>query len=827
MIFTIVGAPPDCVLTASLIQPTRLHRGEGKAYTYKLFLDAAHALLRTPRPPVDEDGAPWPQRHRGRLGFVVPSGLYSDDGARSLRDLFLSRCRWEWLFGLENRDTVFPIHRSYKFNPVVIEKGGATATIRTAFMRRDVDDWARAEDLATPYTLAQVRRFSPKNLALLEIQSRRDLEILEKIYANAVPLGYDGPDSWQLRFAQGDFNMTSDSHLFPPRARWEEKGYRPDEYSRWLRGKWRPIAELWEQLALGLDPSRPQPAAIELEDWLFDDDADPDRRRAEACFTHGHWLKPGDVARTEWRSLCAQPPYDGVPVPRASLPPGVVLSRDGAAWIAEDEIGDIAVPLYQGIMIQQFLPSARGWLSGTGLRAKWDYSDVGNLRWNPQYLMATEDTKDAGAGFQTKIGYRRIARTTDERSFIAALLPSLPCGDAVFLLHIEKGATADAAHVAQAIAVLNGLAFDWVVRNRLGGTNLSWHVLAECPLPRATGVFGAGSYSIIAHLVGRLNLFPNLFAPATASRRAGTPDALHPGERLRLRAMTDAVACAAFGLDAADLRHVLRDCDLPTNAVAPRSSAATSLDPRGFWRVDRDKPPELRHTVLTLVAFHDLQAHIDAAAGNRERGIEAFLTQKDGEGWMLPETLRLVDYGLGHDERAREPQPVAGRLGPRFYDWQLAQSADESRRECHLHARNLLGEHGYAVRVVDLIAQRTTDGEDYRGLLTDPFTHDLTGDDGYVTVLAEIRARDILYEGAYWSMVADLRRAGHLRDDGYARLLDQLHARELLDSDAYRRRGGRAMPATDVGMPAQRVAETGPGGQPELFPTRRQRKLFE
>jgi len=30
-----------------------------------------------------------------------------------------------------------------------------------------------------------------------------------------------------------------------------------------------------------------------------------------------------------------------------------------------------------------------------------------------------------------------------------------------------------------------------------------------------------------------------------------------------------------------------------------------------------------------------------------------------------------------------------------LYDWQLAQSAEESWRECHLHACNLLGEAGY------------------------------------------------------------------------------------------------------------------------------------
>ena len=73
-----------------------------------------------------------------------------------------------------------------------------------------------------------------------------------------------------------------------------------------------------------------------------------------------------------------------------------------------------------------------------------------------------------------------------------------------------------------------------------------------------------------------------------------------------------------------------------------------------FWRVDREKAPELRHTVLTLIAFQDLQAHI-ASAGNQRLGIKAFLTQNAGAGWQLPETLRLADYGLGHDDRAQHP----------------------------------------------------------------------------------------------------------------------------------------------------------------------------
>ena len=77
---------------------------------------------------------------------------------------------------------------------------------------------------------------------------------------------------------------------------------------------------------------------------------------------------------------------------------------------------------------------------------------------------------------------------------------------------------------------------------------------------------------------------------------------------------------------------------------------------------------------------------------------------------MLPETLRLANYGLGHDERAKEHQPVANRLGPRFYDWQLDQDAEESWRECHLHARNLLGEAGYRQLLADIEAEKRGDG---------------------------------------------------------------------------------------------------------------------
>ena len=174
-----------------------VYRGEGKAYTYKLFLEQSHALCDA----------------NGRMGIIVPSGLYSDKGGSALRTLFLDHCRWEWLFSIENRDKIFPIHRSYKFNPIIVEKNGVTEAISTAFMQRKLEDWEYAENFATPYTRTQVERFSPKSRAILEIRSQRDLEILEKIYADAVLLSDDGPNGSCIRYSQGDINLTSDSQL--------------------------------------------------------------------------------------------------------------------------------------------------------------------------------------------------------------------------------------------------------------------------------------------------------------------------------------------------------------------------------------------------------------------------------------------------------------------------------------------------------------------------------------------------------------------------------------------------------------------------------------
>ena len=274
---------------------------------------------------------------------------------------------------------------------------------------------------------------------------------------------------------------------------------------------------------------------------------------------------------------------------------------------------------------------------------------------------------------RSKIGFLSVGSGTNARSFYCALLPDLPCGNSVGTL--RTGSEADTLLNLQ--WQLSSFLFDYVLRLRLVGLNLNYFVVEECPAHRGRG------RQALTDLVANLSLSSKLSSP---ERIATQPNptarslrwSLAEAERTRVKAILDAIAIAHAGLDTGDAAHLLAECDLPKG----RSSGS---NPKGLWRIEKDKEPELRQTVLTLVALQDMDGSSDT-----------LLPGYYDEGWILPETLRLADYGLGQDDRAQQSQLVACPLGPRFIDWQLAQGSKEAWQECHLHARNLLGDQEYA-----------------------------------------------------------------------------------------------------------------------------------
>jgi very-short-patch-repair endonuclease len=74
------------------------------------------------------------------------------------------------------------------------------------------------------------------------------------------------------------------------------------------------------------------------------------------------------------------------------------------------------------------------------------------------------------------IGYRRVARVTDGRSFISVLMPFVGVGDSIFLIITDK----KLPHVLT--ANLNTFPFDYVARQKVGGTNISFFIVKQLPV---------------------------------------------------------------------------------------------------------------------------------------------------------------------------------------------------------------------------------------------------------------------------------------------------------------------------------------------------------
>jgi hypothetical protein len=201
-----------------------LHQGSADLNTYKMFLEQSHALMRP----------------KGRMGMIVPSGIYTDKGTASLRELFLDHCDWQWLFGFENREKVFDIDSRFKFCPIVLQKGGVTQAIRAAFMHKNVDDWAHAERFVLAYPRERWWNFPPTPRRFWRSEVSRTCKCCKRSMPTAscwvIKVNVVGASSFAT-----EFHMTNDSKLFPPRPKWEEKGYQPGEYGQWLKGPWQPF----------------------------------------------------------------------------------------------------------------------------------------------------------------------------------------------------------------------------------------------------------------------------------------------------------------------------------------------------------------------------------------------------------------------------------------------------------------------------------------------------------------------------------------------------------------------------------------------------------
>lgn len=177
---------------------------------FKFFLERAYHVLKP----------------GGRLGYLVPSALYNNEGCTGLRHLLLDEMQVERFYGFENRQKLFSIDSRYKFVCLVAKKQAppGDADFHATFMRHDVDELLSGPPSGVEVLVrrSELERLSPGTLAFLEYCSERDRQLVLTMYGllpGHTPrplLGDKGPGTWNVRFYR-EFDMTNDRDLWTRR----------------------------------------------------------------------------------------------------------------------------------------------------------------------------------------------------------------------------------------------------------------------------------------------------------------------------------------------------------------------------------------------------------------------------------------------------------------------------------------------------------------------------------------------------------------------------------------------------------------------------------
>ena len=198
----------------------------GRVNVYSLFVERAMRLVKPD----------------GLVGLLTPSGICADKTAADFFKSVSISGRLAGLFDFENRKIFFKdIHASFKFCALIF--GGEARRFnetRCAFFLHDtaeIDD----PDRCFPLAPSDFARVNPNTGTAPVFRTRRDADITRRIYDQHPVLvdrsGGKERKTWPIRFMQGLFNMTSDSHLFRTAAQLEAEGFYPVQGNRWKRGK--------------------------------------------------------------------------------------------------------------------------------------------------------------------------------------------------------------------------------------------------------------------------------------------------------------------------------------------------------------------------------------------------------------------------------------------------------------------------------------------------------------------------------------------------------------------------------------------------------------
>ena len=529
--------------------------GQGNINLYALFAESMLGLISA----------------SGRAGFIVPTGIATDNGTKDFFAEITSKGRLVSLYDFENREKIFPgIDSRIKFALVTLGND-----IKHANLMFFATQTGHLFDQSRGFTL------SPEDFALINpntqtcpvFRSRKDAELTKKLYQASPVLVKDGSklqkveNPWGITVKTRLFHMSEDSGLFHTHDQLVALGAEADSlnHSCWKLGNtsFVPLYEgkmihhydhRWASYETnGVDSSDvhlidKQDPTFSLRPRYWIDEWELLERAVNLPDDLVEKVRHGqaeDVARVLLYWLCGYWLETGEEDKANQLLTRLTPNTAGQVDIFKAFHG------VQNLQNQYQLTEEEFKLIEPGVGLWLHNKDSESLLFFAKELI--ESRKPASF-----MGWRDVTNGTNERTVISTSIPFYTVNDKLKLLFSTKPAALKACFQAN----LASLPLDYAGRQKIGGTSLSFFLIKQLPvLPPEK--YSQEDVDFIVPRVLELSYTAYDMEPfAKALDYHGEPFKFDPVRRHQLKSELDAYYAKLYGLTRDELRYILDPADV-------------------------------------------------------------------------------------------------------------------------------------------------------------------------------------------------------------------------------------------------------------------------
>jgi hypothetical protein len=513
--------------------------GVGDVNTYALFAETISVMM-----------------HRdGRSGFIVPTGIATDDSTKEFFASIAESGRLVALYSFENEEFVFPsVHHAFKFCLLVLCGGNPPAVPEFLYFARQVE-YLKEPSRRFALTRNEFRLINPNTRTCPVFRSQADAELTKKIYRQVPVLiteardGQPEKNAWGISFSTM-FHMSNDSGLFLDAKThtslplYEAKMIHQFDH-RWATYRW---------------------DAAEGE-VLTDDVSDAQKARPDFTVQPRYWVEERYVlSRLARVPRCVTKAWDeqSEEALRNALATWMV-SAEASDALAELR-GQSASPRQQvierGGRLFASLPARDAeWFNPKAAAEAREWApltsdELALLRDGPDLLSATRALLDLRSP-RWLMGWRDITNATNERTVIASVVPRGGVGHTMPLFTTNQRPALAAAKLGN----WTSLVLDFVARQKIGGTHLTYSYLKQFPVLPPNAYTETDLTYLVPRVLELTYTSHDLKPWAEDLGHHGPPFPYDPTRRAVLRAELDAWYARMYGLSRDELRYILDPSD--------------------------------------------------------------------------------------------------------------------------------------------------------------------------------------------------------------------------------------------------------------------------